>query len=131
MSCGVNASIDEKMAAFEKLQGQYSIHVLCEALNLPRGTYYNRKRKANIKRLMKKVTRKSSRLLKKYFMTVKNALGENQYITNCWSLDTVCLKNVLRGLCKKWNWKSKSRSSWLNTKSQFRGQFLKIVWAAV
>ena len=48
-SCGVNASIDEKMAAIAALEGQYSIHVLCEALNLPRGTYYNRKRKANNK----------------------------------------------------------------------------------
>ena len=44
-SCGVNAPIDEKMSAIKELEGQYSIHVLCEALNLPRGTYYNRKRR--------------------------------------------------------------------------------------
>ncbi len=43
--CGVNASIDEKMAAINALSGRYSIHVLCEALNLSRGTYYNRKRR--------------------------------------------------------------------------------------
>lgn len=46
-SCGVNATIDEKMAAVKELEGQYSIHVLCEALNLSRGTYYNRKRHEN------------------------------------------------------------------------------------
>lgn len=33
------------MTAITELEGQYSIHVLCEALNLPRGTYYNRKRR--------------------------------------------------------------------------------------
>ena len=28
-SCGVNASIDEKMSAIKELEGQYSMHVLC------------------------------------------------------------------------------------------------------
>ncbi len=42
---GTQASIDEKMAVVNALSGKYSIHVLCEALNLARGTYYNRKRR--------------------------------------------------------------------------------------
>ena len=46
-NCSVNASNDEKMAAIKPLEGQYSVHVLCEALQLPRGTYYNRKRREN------------------------------------------------------------------------------------
>lgn len=33
-NCGVNASNDEKMEAIKSLEGQYSIHVLCEALLL-------------------------------------------------------------------------------------------------
>ena len=45
--CGVNASNDEKMEAIKELEGQYFIHVLCEALQFPRGTYYNRKRREN------------------------------------------------------------------------------------
>ena len=45
--CGVNASNDEKMEAIKELEGQYSIHVLCEALQFPRGPYYNRKRREN------------------------------------------------------------------------------------
>lgn len=44
-SCGINASVDEKMAAIAALGNKYSIHVLCDALGLPRGTYYNRKRR--------------------------------------------------------------------------------------
>lgn len=43
--CGSKASIDEKVAAVNALCGRYSIHVLCDALSLPRGTYYNRKRR--------------------------------------------------------------------------------------
>ena len=46
-SCCVNATIDQKMLAIKELEGQYSVHVLCEVLNLPRGTYYNRKRREN------------------------------------------------------------------------------------
>ncbi len=44
-SCGIYASIDDKIAAVEALEGEYSVHVLCEALHLSRGTYYNRKRR--------------------------------------------------------------------------------------
>lgn len=42
---GINASTDDKVDAINALRGRYSVHVLCEALNLPRGTYYNRKRR--------------------------------------------------------------------------------------
>ena len=66
-SCGVNASIDEKMAAIAALEGQYSIHVLCEALNLPRGTYYNRKRKANNKTSYEKSDEEIKPLIEKIF----------------------------------------------------------------
>ena len=39
-------AVDELIRLYAKqLSGRYSIHVLCEALNLPRGTYYNRKRR--------------------------------------------------------------------------------------
>lgn len=44
-SCGIYASTDEKVAAINALKEEYSIHVLCEALHLPRGTYYNRKKR--------------------------------------------------------------------------------------
>lgn len=74
-SCGVNASIDEKMAAIEKLQGQYSIHVLCEALNLPRGTYYNRKRKAQIQTSYEKSDEEIKPLIEKIFYDSKERFG--------------------------------------------------------
>ena len=39
--CSVNDPLEVKLPALEALQDQYSVHMLCEALNVPRGTYYN------------------------------------------------------------------------------------------
>lgn len=36
-----NATTQEKLAVLEPLYGQFSVHVLCEALNVPKGTFYN------------------------------------------------------------------------------------------
>ncbi len=40
--CSPTAPLDERLTAFQKLRGQYSDRVLCEALNVARGTYYKR-----------------------------------------------------------------------------------------
>ena len=40
--CSAAASIDEKMAAIERLKERYTIHALCRTLHLSKGTYYNR-----------------------------------------------------------------------------------------
>ena len=39
--CTVNDPLSIKLPALESLQGQYNVHMLCEALDVPRGTYYN------------------------------------------------------------------------------------------
>lgn len=39
--CGMAAPLQEKLAALEKLYGQYSVHTLCDALEVSRGTFYN------------------------------------------------------------------------------------------
>ena len=36
-----NATTKEKLAVLDPLYGQFSVHVLCEALDVPRGTFYN------------------------------------------------------------------------------------------
>ena len=33
--------MDVKLAALESLYGQYNVHMLCDALKVPRGTFYN------------------------------------------------------------------------------------------
>lgn len=41
VSCTVSAPLKEKLSALEPLYGQYSVYVLCEALEVARGTFYN------------------------------------------------------------------------------------------
>lgn len=39
--CRASDPLDIKLCALEELYGQYSVHVLCEALKVPRVTFYN------------------------------------------------------------------------------------------
>ena len=39
--CSVSDSLKIKLPVLEELHGQYSVHMLCEALEVPRGTFYN------------------------------------------------------------------------------------------
>ncbi len=52
--CAPSAPLKVKLAALEKLYGQYSVHTLCDALEVPRGTFYNhmlRNQKENAERI--------------------------------------------------------------------------------
>lgn len=39
--CTVHADLKERLSELEQLYGQYTIHTLCEALDVDRGTFYN------------------------------------------------------------------------------------------
>lgn len=41
VDCSVNDPLEFKLEALEKLYGQYKVHVLCDALKVSRGTFYN------------------------------------------------------------------------------------------
>lgn len=41
VDCTVRSPLDEKLDALEQLYGKYSVHMLCDALKVPRGTFYN------------------------------------------------------------------------------------------
>jgi len=41
VECCISSPLKEKLAAMETLHGEYSVRVLCDALKVPRGTYYN------------------------------------------------------------------------------------------
>ena len=41
VGCTAADPLDVKLPALEALYGQYSVHMLCEALEVPRGTFYN------------------------------------------------------------------------------------------
>lgn len=36
-----NSPLNDKLYAAESISDDYSVHMLCEALDIPRGTYYN------------------------------------------------------------------------------------------
>ena len=40
-NCTANAPLNEKLQALEELHGQYNVYILCDALKVPRGTFYN------------------------------------------------------------------------------------------
>lgn len=41
VDCTVSSTLQEKLKAMEALHRQFSVHTLCEALDVPRGTFYN------------------------------------------------------------------------------------------
>ncbi len=41
VNCTVSSPLNEKLDALEQLYGKYSVHILCDALKVPRGTFYN------------------------------------------------------------------------------------------
>lgn len=41
IDCTANSPLDIKLATLEDLYGQYSVHMICDALKVPRGTFYN------------------------------------------------------------------------------------------
>lgn len=41
VDCNVKSPLQDKLDNLERLYGQYSVHMLCEALEVPRGTFYN------------------------------------------------------------------------------------------
>lgn len=41
IDCTANSPLDVKLNTLEELYGQYSVHMICDALKVPRGTFYN------------------------------------------------------------------------------------------
>ena len=41
VNCTANAPLNKKLQALEELHGRYNVHMLCDALKVARGTFYN------------------------------------------------------------------------------------------
>lgn len=41
VNCNANSPLKIKLYELEKLYGEYSVHMLCDALDVSRGTFYN------------------------------------------------------------------------------------------
>ena len=73
--CKPSASISEKMAMIKALEDQYSIHVLCDAVHLPRGTYYNRKKREGQLNRYQEADEKIKPLIREVFLHSKRRFG--------------------------------------------------------
>lgn len=73
--CGYNAPLEEKLAVVDKLYGQYSLHTLCHALGLSRGTYYNRMKSADTEKLVDKQNKEFQPIIREIFEKSKGRLG--------------------------------------------------------
>ena len=77
LKCGVTASVTEKVAEIKRLEGKYSIHVLCEALQLPRGTYYNRIKRGDGPNRYEIADNELSILIREIFYESNERFGRN------------------------------------------------------
>ena len=41
VTCTAKSPLKEKLYAVEQLHGKYNVHMICDALDIPRGTFYN------------------------------------------------------------------------------------------
>lgn len=73
--CKPSTSTSEKMVMIKALEDQYSIHVLCEALHLPRGTYYNRKKREGKLNRYQEADEKIKPLIREVFLSSKRRFG--------------------------------------------------------
>lgn len=56
LRCSPDTSNADKVKAVDALKGRYLIGILCDAVNLPKGTYYIEKGEKNIQRNTKEMT---------------------------------------------------------------------------
>ena len=72
--CIANATTQEKLAALEPLYGQFNVHALCEALDVPRGTNGITVSKQNIEKNYEKRFKISLMRTDKYLDVKRSAL---------------------------------------------------------
>ena len=77
LRCGVSASVTDKVAEIKRLEGKYSVHVLCEALQIPRGTYYNRKKNGDVPSRYELADNELSVLIREIFYQSNERFGRN------------------------------------------------------
>lgn len=69
------STVEKKIIFIKKFSDRYSVRILCEAINLPRGTYYNRIRRENSKTQHDITDEAIKPLIQKVFMDSKKRFG--------------------------------------------------------
>lgn len=75
--CGTASSIDDKVSAVKRLQGDFTVHAICRTLNLSKGTYYNRLYRSPKETVFEQRDKYLSPIIKKIFEESKERFGAN------------------------------------------------------
>jgi transposase InsO family protein len=75
---GTSAPLKERLAALEKLNGKYSVHTLCDALEVSRGTFYNHIFRRTEVTVYDKRREEMREQVKAVFDETKQRLGSNK-----------------------------------------------------
>ena len=73
--CGLNSTLDEKIAAIERLKNDFSIYALCKTLNILKSTYYHRVLRSPKKTQFEIVDEKLRPLIKEIFINSRERFG--------------------------------------------------------
>ena len=107
VNCTPNSPLKTKLYELEKLYGKYSVHVLCEALDVNRGTFYNhilRNKKQNTSYVQRRA--ELSEAISKIYEESHGLFGSDKILSILHSQGYRTSKKMVRGLMKEMGLKS-------------------------
>ena len=117
--CGTASSIDDKVSAVKRLQGDFTVHAICRTLNLSKGTYYNRLYRSPKETVFEQRDKYLSPIIKKIFEESKERFGANMIYIKMREQGIITSKKHVRALMNKMKLVSKQMTSVLfNTRTR-------------
>ncbi len=117
--CGTTSSIDDKISAVERLQGDFTVHAICRTLNLSKGTYYNRLFRAPEETVFEQRDKHLSPIIKEIFDESKGWFGANMIYIKMREQGIIVSKKHVRALMDKMKLVSRQMTSVLfNTRTR-------------
>ncbi len=104
--CIVNAPLDEKIATIDKMVSEkYTFNLLCEALCVPKGTYYNRKQRGKNGNTEAKRKRDAiTPIIKEIYDESNQIYGPNKVYAILKERGYTCSINVVESIMHNNNW---------------------------
>ena len=102
VNCTPNSPLKTKLYELEKLYGKYSVHVLCEALDVNRGTFYNhilRNKKQNTSYAQRRAV--LSEAIRQIYEESHGLFGSDKILSVLYFQGYHTSKQMVRGLMKE------------------------------
>ncbi|MGI5960218.1 MAG: IS3 family transposase [Massiliimalia sp.] len=144
VNCTPNSPLKTKLYELEKLYGKYSVHVLCEALDVNRGTFYNhvlRNKKQNSSYVQRRT--ELSEAISKIYEESHGLFGSDKILSVLHSQGYHTSKKMVRGLMKEMGLKSlrsrakKDYQNWIKLhehtnilKQNFEAEAPNLIWVS-